>query len=171
MVNLDPSYNYGSIVPITATPNTNMEFVEWRGAGVDQPTFAQTTVLMDTDRNITAVFEPKDFNVVINENGKGSTTGSGLHPFGSTINITATADFGYAFSHWEGAGPDSNTSSNTTLTIQQDHSLIAHFNPLPFTINISAGTGGVASSVESGTPPFYFDNNYIFSTYFLNILT
>ncbi|MEC8355077.1 MAG: hypothetical protein VXZ37_00515 [Verrucomicrobiota bacterium] len=158
--NLDPSYNYGSIVPITATPNTNMEFVEWRGSGVDQPTFAQTTVLMDTDRNITAVFEPKDFNVVINENGKGSTTGSGLHPFGSTINITATADFGYAFSHWEGAGPDSNTSSNTTLTIQQDHSLIAHFNPLPFTINISAGTGGVASSVESGTPPFYFDNNY-----------
>lgn len=158
--NLDPSYNYGSIVPITATPNTNMEFVEWQGSGVAQPTFAQTTVLMDTDRNITAVFEPKDFNVVINENGKGSTSGSGLHPFGSTINITATADFGYAFSHWEGAGPDSNTSANTTLTVQQDHSLIAHFNPLPFTITTSAGAGGSASVVESEPPPFYFDNNY-----------
>ena len=157
---LDPSYNYGSTVPITATPNANMEFVEWQGSGIAQPSFAQTTVLMDADRNITAVFEPKDFNVVINENGEGSTTGSGLYPYGSSINITATPAFGYEFSYWEGAGPDSNTSSSTTLTIQQDHSLIAHFSKLPFSITTSAGVGGSASVVESEAPPFYFDNNY-----------
>ena len=87
------------------------EFVEWLGTGIAQPAFAQTTVTMDADRNITARFKPRDFNVIANVDGKGSTTGSGLHPFGSTINITATPEFGYEFSHWEGVGPDSDTSA------------------------------------------------------------
>ena len=156
---LDPSYNHGSIVPITAIPDANMEFVEWLGTGIAQPAFAQTTVTMDADRNITARFKPRDFNVIINVDGKGSTTGSGLHPFGSTINISATPEFGYEFSHWEGVGPDSNTSANTTLTIQQEHALIAHFNQLPFNVTTNSGTGGSVSVVENA-PPFYFDNNY-----------
>ena len=63
---LEPSYNYGSIVPITAIPDANMEFVEWLGTGIAQPAFAQTTVTMDADRNITARFKPRDFNVIIN---------------------------------------------------------------------------------------------------------
>ena len=157
---LDPSYNYGSVVPITAIPDPNMEFVEWLGSGIAQTSFAQTTVMMDEDRNITARFKPKDFNVIINVDGKGSTLGSGLHPYGSTIDINATPDFGYEFSHWEGVGPDSNTSANTTLTVQQDHALIAHFSKLPFNITTTAGTGGIVSIVENNAPPFYFDNNY-----------
>ena len=58
-----------------------MEFVEWLGTGIAQPAFAQTTVTMDADRNITARFKPRDFNVIINVDGKGSTTGSGLQFF------------------------------------------------------------------------------------------
>ena len=49
---------------------------------VAQPAFAQTLCTMDADRNITARFDKReDFNVIINVDGKGSTTGSGLPPF------------------------------------------------------------------------------------------
>ena len=155
---LDPSYNYGSNVAISATPDPNMEFVGWLGDGVAQPSFAQTTVLMDQDRNITAVFEPRDFNVYINQQGKGTTSGAGQHEYNSTINISATPATGYEFSHWEGFGPDSNVSENTTLTIQQDHALVAVFLPLEYNITTSSSTGGTVSIVEDS--PFLFDQNY-----------
>ena len=148
MDSLDPSYNYGSNVAISATPDPNMEFVGWLGDGVAQPGFAQTTVLMDQDRNITAVFEPRDFNVYINQQGKGTTSGAGQHEYNSTINISANPATGYEFSHWEGFGPDSNVSENTTLTIQQDHALVAVFLPLEYNITTSSSTGGTVSIVE-----------------------
>ena len=74
---LNPSYNYGSVVPIEAIPDNHMEFVEWQGSGIDQVNSQETTILMTADRNITAVFQPKSYNVTINHQNKGTTSGSG----------------------------------------------------------------------------------------------
>jgi len=129
---LEASYNYGSLVPITAVPAQHMNFVEWQGSGVTDSSLQQTTVDMTTDRNITAVFAPHHYNVTINKTGNGTVTPSGNHAYGSTISLLAEPATGYNFSHWSGYGPDSNVSASTSLTIQQDHALVAVFTPLAY---------------------------------------
>lgn len=154
---LNPTYNYAEIVNIFATPDPHMEFVGWLGSGVSQSQQQQTTVEMTADRNLTAVFRPKSYNLTVSTQGQGSVTGGGLHSYGSTVVINAVPANGYAFSHWLGYGPDSN-NSNTTLTIQQDHAIVGVFNPIPSTLNVSSGIGGSALVVESA--PYFFDGNY-----------
>jgi hypothetical protein len=48
------------------------------------------------------------------------------YPHGTTVAITATANSGYVFDHWEGdvADPD---SASTTVTMEQDQVVTAHF--------------------------------------------
>ena len=155
---LQPSYNYGTSVPITAVPDQHMDFIEWIGSGIADTSSQQTTVDMTADRNITAVFAPHIYNVTINQTGKGTITPSGTHAFGSTLAITATPATGYDFSHWDGYGPDSNTSASTNLTIQQDHALVAVFTPLAYSLETAATVGGNSGIVESS--PYLFDSNY-----------
>ena len=155
---LEPSYNYGSQVPITAVPAQHMDFVEWQGSGITDSSLQQTTVDMTADRNITAVFAPHHYNVTINKTGNGTVTSSGTHAYGSTIALSADPAAGYNFSHWSGYGPDSNVSATTSLTIQQDHALVAVFTPLAYTIETSVTAGGSVNISEES--PYLFDSNY-----------
>ena len=164
-------YTYDTEVTLNAVPdNTHREFVQWIGSGVTDPSSANTKVLMSEDRNVTAHFRVKSYNVTITKIGKGTVSGSGVYPHGSDANISATAATGYQFSHWLNydsfnnltSGLDNNLSSSTTLTIQGGHGLIAVFDPLPFNIAINSSTGGNATIVQA-PGPFYFDNNYTLS--------
>ena len=155
---LEPSYNYGTSVPITAVPDQHMDFIEWTGSGIADPSSQQTTVDMTADRNITAVFAPHIYNVTINQTGKGTITPSGTHAYGSILAISATPATGYDFSHWDGYGPDSNTSQSTNLTIQQDHAIVAVFTPLAYNLETTATVGGSTGINESS--PYLFDSNY-----------
>jgi len=160
--NLQHSYDYGSIVPISAVPAQHMDFVEWRGSGITNSALQQTTLDMTADRNITAVFAPHHYNVTINKTGKGTVTPSGTHAYGSTISLSADPATGYTFSHWNGYGPDSNISASANLTIQQDHALVAVFSPIAYNIDTSVSVGGSAGILEE--EPYLFDSNYTLYT-------
>ena len=95
---------YGLDVNITASPNSHYEFTGWVGSGVVDPNSLSTKILMSEDRNITATFKLKEYSITIKTipEGIGSVTGSGTgFNHGTTANISATAPFGYEFSHWD----------------------------------------------------------------------
>ncbi|MAL85156.1 MAG: hypothetical protein CMI23_02205 [Opitutae bacterium] len=173
--NLSGPYPYDSEVNISAQPLTqHWEFVHWTGGGISDPSSINTKVLMSQDRNITAHFQVRNYNITLSKLGKGtvSMTGNGVAPYNSDVNITAIADYGYSFSHWLNydsnnnptSGLDNNLSSNATLTVQGGHSLYAVFDPLPFNIALNSNNGGNATLVE-GAGPYYYDSNYtLFAT-------
>lgn len=53
----------------------------------------------------------------------GTVSGGGTYNAGSTATITATANSGYAFSHWQ----DGNTQNPRTITVNADASYMAYF--------------------------------------------
>lgn len=55
---LSESYDSGTEVTLTATPAADFEFVNWTGgaSGTDY----SVTIIMDSDKSVTAIFEKKD---------------------------------------------------------------------------------------------------------------
>ena len=133
---INASYPEDTSVEILATPNTHMEFVGWIGSGVSDPLFPSTVVFMTEDRNITAVFQPKKYELQVDFSGVGSVTGTGEYSYGANIPISAQASLGYEFSHWEGFGIDANTSS-TTILISADQTIRAIFLPQQHNLTVS----------------------------------
>ena len=165
-------YDYDSEVNLTASTDSHYEFTGWVGNGVVDPSSLNTKVIMSEDRNVTATFKLKEYNITIKTNpeGVGSVSGSGTgFNNGTTANISATAPFGYQFSHWTNldqdgiptTGLDDNESESTTLTVGTGHILFANFDPLPFNISVNSTLGGNATIVEP--TPYYFDQSYTLS--------
>ena len=68
--------------------------------------------------------------VLSNDNAMGSVSGSGTYKQGQSVTITATANNGYHFSHWN----DGNTDNPRTLVLTQDTTLTAEFAPNQYSI-------------------------------------
>lgn len=165
-------YEYDSEVDLVATTDSHWEFTGWVGNGVVDPNSLSTKVIMSEDRNVTATFKLKEYNITLKTNpeGVGSVTGAGTgFNHGATAIISATAPFGYEFSHWSNfdsdgqptTGLDDNESASTTLTVGGGHIVFANFQPLPFNISVNSTLGGNATIIESS--PFYYDQAYTLS--------
>ena len=123
------SYNYGTVVNLTAAPQANHHFVNWTGSGVAagkvvNPNSAATTITMDGDYTVAANFAIDQYAVggTITSNGTGLdgvtmtglpgnpvTSGGGLYSvpvnYGWSGTVTPTKA-GYTFA------PDSITYNN-----------------------------------------------------------
>ena len=162
VIDVNGSYAYGTVVELNASAYNHMDFVGWLGDGVTDPTLDITSIILSQDRNITAVFQDTIYSVVANPQGNGSVSlsGDGNYTFGTIVDLNASPNHGYLFSHWNGFGPDSNTSSSTTLTVSQDHAIEAVFEAQSLDLNASSQdlSMGRVETVQSG--PFFYDGNY-----------
>jgi hypothetical protein len=124
----------GTVVNLTATPDTGWEFVNWTGdvgtvADVSDPT---TTVTMNGDYTITANFAVVPtfvLTMAVDDVAHGSTTPAvGTHTYnqGTVVTITATPLTGWAFDSWTGAVANPN-SATTTVTVDADKTVTANF--------------------------------------------
>ena len=122
------NYPAGTIVDITATPNTGWQFDSWSGdlIGSTNP----TNITMDTNKSITATFTEINisyYTLTINIIGEGTvnpTTGN-KYLEGTIVNITATPDTGWKFTRWTG---DLNLWINpTTITMNSDKNITTIF--------------------------------------------
>ncbi|MFW6221513.1 MAG: InlB B-repeat-containing protein [Fibrobacterota bacterium] len=118
----------GSTVEITATADEGYVFDHWSGdiTGTENP----ISVVMDTDKQIQAHFVeyvPQEYTLTVQVDGNGSVTPeSGTFLEGTEVEMVATADEGWVFSHWEG---DIEGSDNPAVfTINSDMSATAVFN-------------------------------------------
>ena len=149
------TYDDGTIVTVTATPNDGYEFVGWNGS---DSTNATIDITISSDTTLEAVFSEiqstaatTQYNLTVTAGTGGSvSTSGGTYDDGTTVTITATPDDGYEFVRWNGSD-----SSNATIdiTINSDTTLEAVFSEIQSTaattqynLTVTAGTGGSVST-------------------------
>jgi hypothetical protein len=142
-VALDPPggvYAAGTVVTVTADPDTGFVFTGWSGAlsGISNPEI----VIADVDKTIGASFAVQRFDVSIAPSTGGSVTlnpPGGTYDAGSVVSVTATPAPGYVFTGW---GSDlSGTVNPESLLIDADKSISASFAP-SVTLTVAAASGG-----------------------------
>ena len=136
------SFNAGTQVSITATPNSGYTFSGWSNGSSDNP----VTVTLSSNTSITANFAlipVYTLSVSAEEGGSVSSEG-GDYQQGTEVTITATPDEGYEFSGWS----DGNTEATRVITSSEDLTLTASFTELiiSYTLTVTSTEGGSISS-------------------------
>ena len=110
---------------------------------------------MTEDRNLTASFSLKSYNLSVLSGTGGSVTGSGTFTHGSSPSISASASTGYSFGGWLGEGVFDPNASLTTVDMGQDRSISASFTPKEYELEVYSISGG---SVE-GSGNYSYGSN------------
>ena len=138
------AYHYGETVTLTATPASNFEFQGWDDGVSDNP--RQITVTGNA--SYTAIFSEAGavyytITTNVNPEGAGTVTGGGTYEEGTAVTLTATANAGYTFSHWN----DGSTQNPRSITVTSSMSFTAYFNQNMYTITVVANpsNGGTVS--------------------------
>lgn len=124
------AHNYpdGTVVYISAAPATGWEFYVWDGEVAD-PGRSTTTVLMDKDKTVTAVFRQVKCRLTIEVEGEGSVQqdpSDWMHDIGAVVKVTAFPREGWRFKEWRGEVDDPD-SSETTVLMDKDKTVTAVF--------------------------------------------
>ena len=148
------TYDDGTSVSITATPNEGYEFVGWNGTDMSSSTI---TIMLTANTTIEALFSQvsttttvTQFTLAVSASAGGGTvsTEGGDFEEGTEITITATANEGYRFTGWEGSD---STSESLTVTLNSNQTYQALFELIPiYTLSVTASAVGGTVSTEGG---------------------
>lgn len=114
---------------VTAIPNTGYHFISWTENGNVITTDSVYSFIVTGNRNLTANFELQELNIFtlpVPAEG-GSTLGDGTYTYGTTIIVTATANSGWEFDHWEENGAVVSTDVSYTFVVTANRTLSAIF--------------------------------------------
>lgn len=151
-------YKHGSEIKIQAMPETGWLFSHWEGdlAGANNP----EALIMDDEKNITAVFVKKEYPLNINIEGKGqvkeelviSALGT-EYEHGAQVQLTAIPEVGWKFNRWE--GDLSNYENPVTILVDREKNITAFFNQIryPFELSID-GKGKVIDQFYDLSPSY-----------------
>jgi len=128
-------HDYSAEVDLKAMADEGYAFAEWTGDiyTIANPVSANTTITMDDNYSITAVFEPVAYTLTIDSTVGGNVTvpgeGEFVHDYSAEVDLKAMAHEGYVFVKWTGdiytiANP---FSADTTITMDHDYSITAEF--------------------------------------------
>ena len=124
------SYAANTLVDLEATPDTGSIFSHWEGA-VSDINSSTTTILMDNDKTVKAVFIlDNQTSLTINKSGNGTVLPAvGVHYYdkNKVVNIEATADTDWRFSHWDGDTVANSQLAKTTVTMDKNKIIEAVF--------------------------------------------
>ncbi|MEK9136295.1 MAG: InlB B-repeat-containing protein, partial [Bacteroidota bacterium] len=144
------TYNHGSTVDLTATPDVGYHFRGWSGDGSGSTN--PLTVMMDGNKNIVGNFAINTYTISATSGADGSVTPSGntLVNYGGSLSYTITPDPGYQVIDVlvDGVSVGAVTSYSFT-NVTGNHTISATFNLNTFTISSSAGSGGSISPSPS----------------------
>ena len=141
-VNGGGSYGYGTSANISATANPGYTFSGWSGAGVTETNAASTTVSMTADRSVSASFTLNNHTLSLSAGTGGTVSGGGSYGYGTSANISATANTGYTFSGWSGVGVTDTDAVSTTVSMTADRSVSADFELLTAELSFKSPTNG-----------------------------
>jgi len=131
-ITLDPpggTYCEGTVVTLTAVPDTGWQFDNWSGdlSGTQNP----ATITMGSNKNVTANFSQlpvPNYTLTVNIVGQGSVAlepPGGTYPEGTEVCLTATPDSGWTFDNWSG---DLTGSANPgCVTMDSDKTVTVNF--------------------------------------------
>jgi uncharacterized repeat protein (TIGR02543 family) len=158
------TFAQGSVVSVTATPNTGYTFTNWTDGVTVVSISPSYQFSMAGNKALVANFAPVvvgKLAVVLSSNpvAGGTTIGSGSYDPGSSVTVTATTNSGYSFVNWTDNGNVVSTSSSYQFTINGNRTLVANYRIIPASqvaLNLSSspaagGTTAGAGSFTAGT--------------------
>lgn len=123
-------YDSGMTVTLIATAASGYNFDYWSGSAAGN--FPNTTITLDSDKNVTAHFKAipviEKYTLTTNASppGAGSVSPTGgEYDSGIKVTLTATAASGYTFDYWSGSA--TGNSPTTTITMDAGKNVTAHF--------------------------------------------
>ena len=166
------TYEEGSSVNITATPNSEYIFQNWSNGSTDNP----LTVTVNQNITLTANFIKRKYPLTINIQGEGSVSeevvSSGKstpteYNSGTVVRLTAVADEGWRFNEWSGAV--SGTEESIEITLNQPKNITVDFNSLVRLPIINQNSNVFPSNTDinwndhakNGNSPYYYDDDNI----------
>ena len=147
---ISTDYNSGTIVELSANPTSEWVFIEWKGdlSGTKNP--AQITI--NEPKNITAVFEKKQYPLNIEIEGEGSVEETIIkagtpnsYNSGTVVSLKAVPENGWSFLKW--SGDVLSFENPIEITVDTSKNIKAEFfNPNEFTglPILHVNTSGVA---------------------------
>lgn len=141
----------GKTVTLLATPSTDYVFKNWAGdaSGTGNP----TTIIMNSDRTVTAVFEKRGYSLTIDIEGEGTVkeellenTGASKYPSGSSVKLTAVPIDGWEFVEW--SGDLSGVDNPVTISINETRNVKAIFKSVLY--NQIVGKWDQTNPIEAG---------------------
>ena len=138
------TYDTGAVVSLNATPDSGYQFVRWTGdvGTIDDAYASETIITVNGNYFIRANFEvpqPVQYKLAIFSTDGGSVTtpgeGSFTYDAGTVVKLAATPASNHKFNKWTGnvtTIADVNAAS-TTITINGDYYICAHFLDIPCT--------------------------------------
>ena len=138
-------YHYGDTATIEAIPNVGHEFLMWNDSVTDNP----RNVVVTQDSTFIASFGISQFTIAVESDHPawGSVTGGGTYYYGDTIQISATANLGFAFLGWD----DGVESNPRTVIVTEDQTFIAKFDIRQCVISTSVSPEGSGFVNGGGT--------------------
>jgi len=147
-------YHYGDIVGLTANPAAGWSFNHWNGdlIGSVNP----TTILIDSNKAVTATFTQNTYTLTISTVGSGvvNLNNSGPYYYADVVELTAVPAAGWSFSGWSGALTGSVNPAD--LTITGNLTVTATFTQNTYTLSVGTLGGGSVNLNNSG--PYYYGN-------------
>ena len=145
---INGTYDNGTVVTLTATPNANYTFAGWSGdtTEITNP----LSVTMDADKSITAIFSINQL-LVTTTAVNGTITANiqptnGTYDFGTIVEFTATPAAGYQFDGW--SGDVTGNMNPLSVTMDADKSITAMFSLIQRTLTTTASNGTITADVQ-----------------------
>ena len=115
------TFDYGTTVTLTATPNEGYQFNRWTDNNTDNPRLITVT----ENKFYKAEFGRKQcvVNVSTSDYNMGVVSGGGIYDYGTNVELRATPNSGYVFSHWS----NGETANPYFVTLTGDLSIEAFF--------------------------------------------
>jgi uncharacterized repeat protein (TIGR02543 family) len=152
----DSTYNSGSLVTVTATPNPGYIFTNWTENGIVVTSSTSYQFTISGNRTLVANFAavpPIQYTVTLSSIplAGGTTSGSGAFNVGSSVPVTATPNPGYTFTNWTESGTEVSTNAGYTFTLSGNRTLVANFAPITYTVSLSSNPSAGGTTGGSGT--------------------
>lgn len=117
----DGTYPYGATTTITAIPSEHYHFLQWQDGETHNP--RQITITSDTLFVAIFAIDSHWVSLAIDDAIHGTVAGEGCYPYGTQVQITATAFEGYTFTSWS----NGITNNPYQLLLTSDTLLVAQF--------------------------------------------
>lgn len=133
------------IEEIHATPSYGYHFDHWSNGSTSNP----DTLFISGDSIITAYFAKNQYTVtaLANQNERGTVAGGAMVDYLDNVTLTATANYGYHFSHWS----DGSTENPHQVTANENKTIYAYFDPNQYLLNVLSADGTMGNVSGSGS--------------------
>ncbi len=141
-VSLSGNTTSGSIVTVSAIPNSCYEFLRWEENGMKVSTDASYSFTVSGNRNLVAIFAVKWLTITITSATGGTTLGAGTYICGNMVTVTAQPQSCYVFLHWKENNVIVSTNASYKFSLTGDRTLVPIYTQKSFTVSIGTVIGG-----------------------------